>query len=173
LIRSSILAWLLRLLVFGGIALLCLWTHSVAPAIGFALTWFPNYPLILVASIGALRLPRRLVTVHAIEPVLYSWAGVGLVKTVVTSRAWRLLVGLEAPRAQTSRREHLQRVEMLTMGAEVVHGTAFIFAASIALICAVTGKGSVALWIAAFNIGLNIYPVMLQRATRWRLQQLR
>ena len=172
-IRSTLLAWGLRLLVFGTITLLCVLSDSVFPAIGFALTWIPNYPLILVAMSGVLRLPRRLEAVHPIEPVLYSWVGVGLVKRVVTTRAWLLLVGLPAPQVETSRRKLLERVELLTKGAEVVHGTAFIFAASLALLCVAIGGVAAAIWISAFNIVLNGYPVMLQRSTRSRLQQAR
>ncbi len=172
LIPSSILAWGLRLLVFGTITLLCLLTDSLFPAIGFVLTWVPNYPLFLAAASGVLRLPRRLVTVHSIEPVLYSWAGVGLVKWIVTTRAWLLLVGLEEPKVQRSRRKLLEGVELLTKGAEVVHGTAFLFAAAMALFCVSIGGVSAAVWISLFNLGLNGYPVMLQRSNRWRLQQL-
>jgi hypothetical protein len=29
------------------------------------------------------------------------------------------------------------------------------------------------MWIVAFNVLLNGYPVMLQRANRWRVQQIR
>jgi len=169
-------AWGLRLLVIGTITLLCLLTHSVFPAIGFALTWIPNYPLFIAAAGGVLRLPRRLVKVHSIEPALYRWAGVGLVKRIVTNRAWLLMVGLEAPEGHTSRRKQMERVELLTKGAEVVHGAAFVFAGSMALLCGAIGGAiggvSAAVWIAAFNLGLNGYPVMLQRSNRWRLQQI-
>jgi hypothetical protein len=173
LITSSIFAWGLRLLVIGTITLLCLLTDSVFPAIGFALTWIPNYPLFIAAAGGVLRLPRRLAKVHFIEPVLYRWAGVGLVKRIVTTRAWLLMVGLEAPEGQTTRRNQMERIELLTKGAEVVHGAAFVFAASMALLCVAIGGVPAAVWIAAFNLGLNGYPVMLQRSNRWRLQQIR
>jgi hypothetical protein len=173
LIPSSIWAWGLRLLVFGGITLLCLLSDSVFPAIGFALTWIPNYPLFGAVATGALRLPRQLESVHPIEPVLYRWVGVGLVKRIVTTRGWLLLVGLAAPQVQASRREIMERAELVTKGAETIHGMAFVFASCMALFCLAIGGVPAAVWILVFNIGLNGYPVMLQRSNRWRLQQLR
>jgi len=159
-------------MVIGTITLLCLLTKSVFPLIGFALAWIPNYPLFLAAVSSVIRLPPQLEKVHSIEPVLYRWAGAGLVKSIVTSRAWPLLVGLEAPKKETSRSKLLESIENWAKVGEVVHGVAFMFAAFMALFCFAIGGTSAAFWISIFNLGLNGYPVMLQRSHRWRLQQL-
>jgi hypothetical protein len=165
-------AWGLRLLVFTGIGLLCWLDDSPIPAIAFALAWIPNYPLLGAVATGTVRLPRFLEPVHPVEPVVYRWAGVGVIKWLVTTRAWSTLVGLEPPPKAGSRHELLHRVELLTKGAEACHGAAFLFALSWALFCLAIGGAPAAVWILAFNIALNGYPVMLQRSNRWRLQQM-
>jgi len=166
-------AWGLRLLVFVGIALLCSLAGSIFPAIAFALTWIPNYPFFVAAAKGVLRLPRVLEPVHPIEPVIYRSAGVGLIKWSVTTHAWSLLVGLESPQKPNSRQELLIRAELLTKGAEICHGAAFVFATSMALFCLAIGGTPVAAWILVFNVALNGYPIMLQRSNRWRIRQIR
>jgi hypothetical protein len=166
-------AWGLRLLVCIGIAVLCLLADSIFPAIAFALTWIPNYPFFVAAAMGVLRLPRVLEPVHPIEPVLYRWAGVGLIKWLVTTHAWSMLVGPESPPKPKSRQELLIQAELLTKGAEICHGAAFVFAISMALFCLVIGGTSVVAWILAFNVALNGYPIMLQRSNRWRIHQIR
>lgn len=165
--------WGLRLLVLVGVALLCLLVDSVFPAIAFGLSWIPNYPILGAVMIGALRLPRFLEPVHPIEPILYRWAGVGLIKRIVTTRAWLMLVGLEPPQRPTSRQELLERVELLTKGAEICHAASFVFASGMALFCFAIGGTSVVAWILVFNVALNGYPIMLQRSNRWRIQQVR
>lgn len=167
------LAWGLRLLVLGGIAILCVSTRSAGPAFAFVMAWGANYPVLAAAGIGILRLPRALHEVHAVEPVIYRWAGVGIAKWVVTRRAWSLLVGLQPPAQLVNREDILNRVDFLTKGAEVCHGAAFIFASMVALLCLVLGWSSGAAWTFAFNVVLNGYPVMLQRSNRWRLQVVR
>jgi hypothetical protein len=167
------MVWGLRLLVFGGVALLCLMAHSGIPAVAFALVWGPNYPFFGAAMVGALRLPRFLVPVHSIEPTVYRWVGVDIIKWIVTTRAWLMLVGLEPPRKLSSRHAFLDRTEQVTKGAEICHGASFVFASCIALCCLAIGGNSAAVWILAFNIALNGYPIMLQRSIRWRVHRLR
>jgi len=96
-------AWGLRCLVLGGIALLCLSTGSARPAFALAMTWVPNYPFLGAAMIGVLRLPHFLERVYPTEAALYRWVGVGLIKAIVTSRAWQTLVALELPPKPSSR----------------------------------------------------------------------
>jgi hypothetical protein len=123
--------------------------------------------------IGALRLPRFLVPVHAIEPTVYRWVGVGAVKWLVTTRAWLLLVGLDPPQKLSSRHALLDRTERVTTGAEICHGASFVFASCSVLFSLAVGGASAAVWILTFNIALNGYPIMLQRSIRWRIQELR
>jgi glycosyl-4,4'-diaponeurosporenoate acyltransferase len=165
--------WGLWLVVFGAIALLCWLADSANPAFAFALAWGPNYPLFGAAMLGALRLPRFLEPVHPVEPALYRAVGVGLIKRLVTTRAWLILVGLEPPPKPASRRALLDRIELWTKGAEIIHIAAFAFASSTALFCLAVGATATAAWILAFNLLLNGYPVMLQRSIRRRVQLAR
>ncbi len=165
--------WALRIAVFAGIAVLCLLANSVSPALAFALVWIPNGVFLAFFIGGFMRLPRVLVHVHSIEPVIYRWIGVGLVKRIVTTRLWLMLVGLEPQPKPNSRDELLDRAEQVTKGAEVCHGATLILALAVAFICLFAGLASAAAWILVFNTALNGYPVMLQRSNRWRLHQIR
>jgi hypothetical protein len=170
---ARVAAWSLRLLVVAGIVLLCRLAHTGIPAVAFALAWVPNYPFLGAAMTGALRLPRCLVPVHAVEAAVYGWLGIGAVKRLVTSRGWLLLVGLEPPQKSPDHLTLLQRTDQLTQGAEVCHGASFVFATGMAVFCLAIGGHVATLWIVIFNIALNGYPIMLQRSTRWRVQTIR
>jgi hypothetical protein len=142
----------------------------------FALAWAPNglFGLFLLWFMrGALPLPRFLVSVQPMEPVLYGWLGVGLVKRIVATRIWPLLNGSwEPPPKPRNRQELLDRIEYATRAAEVIHGATFILGFLVALFLLAVGQFREAVWIVAFNVLLNGYPVMLQRANRWRVQQI-
>jgi len=81
--------------------------------------------------------------------------------------------GIQPHPKPTNRQELLDRIELSTMGAEVCHGATFLLAFLVALLLLAVGKFPEAMWIVAFNMFLNGYPVMLQRANRWRVQQVR
>jgi len=165
--------WGVRVLVIGGIAFLCSLADSGIPAFAFALAWGPNGIFLAAFMRGALHLPRFLEPVHPIEPVLYHWSGVGLVKRLVATRFWPMLMGFAPSPKPTSRRELLDRTELTTKGAEICHGATFVLALSISLVCVAVDQISAAVWILVFNIALNGYPVMLQRSNRWRIHQIR
>jgi hypothetical protein len=105
--------------------------------------------------------------------VLYRWVGVGWVKQIVATPLWPLLHGFEPPPKLKNRRELLDRTEHMARGSEICHAATFILAFFVALICMAVGRISQALWILAFNLVLNGYPVMLQRVHRWRIHQVR
>ena len=165
--------WGLRILVFVSLGFLCSLAGSGFPALAFALAWGPNGLFLVAFMRGALTLPRVLVPVRPIEPVLYRWVGVGLVKRIVATRMWPLLNGLEPPPKAKNRQELLDRVELTTKGAEVCHGATFMLVFFVSLLFLAAGAFSEFVWISAFNVLLNGYPVMLQRANRWRVQQAR
>lgn len=172
-IPLSAQVWGLRLLAMGSIVFLCSLAGSGLPALAFALAWGPNGLFLLAFTRGALQLPRFLVPVRPIEPVIYRRLGVGLVKRIVATRMWPLMNGLEPPPKSKNRQELLERTELTTKGAEVCHGATFILVFFVALFCLAVGQYSEVLWIFAFNLLLNGYPVMLQRVNRWRVQQVR
>jgi hypothetical protein len=81
--------------------------------------------------------------------------------------------GWKPPPKPRNRQEFLDRTESATIGAEVCHGATFILASLIALLLLFVGQFAEAMWIVAFNVLLNGYPVMLQRVNRWRVQRAR
>jgi len=120
-----------------------------------------------------MRLPRFLEPVYPIEPVLYRWLGVGLVKRIVESPVWPMLNGFEPPPKLKGRQEFLVRTELTAKGAEMCHGATFILVLAITIYCAGVGRSLEAVWLSVFNLLFNAYPVMLQRSHRWRIQQVR
>ena len=165
--------WALRVLAITLMAFLCWLSDSPTPAVAFALSWGPNGLFLVAFMKGVLRLPRKLEIVHAMEPQLYQWIGVGLVKRIVATRIWPMLVGMEPPPKVTGRRELLMRTELSTKGAEVCHGATLLLVLSVSMYCVAIGQISEAVWILVFNVAFNGYPVMLQRLNRWRIQQIR
>lgn len=122
---------------------------------------------------GTLGVPRFLVSIHPMEPVLYRFLGVGLVKRIVATRIWPLVIGWEPQPKPRNRQELLDRIESAAKGAEVCHGATFILATSVALLLFAVGCFAEVAWVVGFNLLLNGYPVMLQRVNRWRVQQIR
>ena len=173
-IPTSAQLWGLRLLFLGSLVVLpCALAGSSFPAFAFAVTWGPNGLFLVLFMRGALSLPRFLVSVQPVEPVLYRWVGVGFVKRIVATGTWPLMHGWKPPPKPRNHEELLNRVESSTIGAEVCHGAAFIFALLVALFFLAVGQFPEAVWVVAFNMLLNGYPVMLQRVNRWRVQQIR
>jgi hypothetical protein len=172
-IPLSVMVWALRITAVGIIIGLCVLAGSGIPSLALAVVWGPNGLFLSLFMRGALHLPRFLEPVKPVEHVLYRWVGVGLVKKIVATRVWPLMHGFEPPPKPKNRQELLERTELSTKGAEVCHGATFILALFVALFCLAVGRFFEAMWIFAFNVLLNGYPVMLQRVNRWRLQQLR
>jgi hypothetical protein len=166
--------WGLRILFLGGLGVLpSALAGSPFPAFAFGLAWGPNGMFLTWFMRGALHLPCFLVAVHPMEPVLYRWLGVGFVKRIVATSMWPLLNFQEPPTKPKSREELLDRIELSTKGAEVCHGATFVLAFLVALFLLAVRRFPEAMWIVAFNVLLNGYPVMLQRVNRWRVQQIR
>ncbi len=172
-ISVSARLWALRLLFCAFPVFLSTLANSSLPLWAFALAWGPNGIFLSAFMRGALRLPRLLEPVHPFEPAIYRWAGVGLIKRIVETRTWPLMAGFEPPPKAKSRQELLDRTEETARGAEICHAATFLLASLVMLICLAVKNYAAALWIFAFNMLLNGYPVMLQRTHRHRIQQIR
>lgn len=164
--------WILRVLAVAALVLLCVIADSGEPTWAFALTWGPNGLFLIAFSRGKLRLPELLEPVHPVEPVIYRWLGVGWIKRIVATPTWPLFMGSEPPPKSKTRHELLHRTEFATKGSEICHGATFVLASIVAAGFLTAGRVSAAAWIMAFNMLLNGYPVMLQRANRWRIHQV-
>jgi hypothetical protein len=165
--------WALRVLSVAVIVGLCALAGSGIPSWALALAWGPNGLFLMAYTRGVLKFPRALEAVHPAEPVLYRWAGVGLVKRIVATRMWPMLLGFEIPPKPPNRRAFLDATERSMRGAEICHAATFVLALCIAAYCLAVGSISLAVWLLGFNLLLNGYPVMLQRSNRWRVQQVR
>ncbi len=172
-IPLSVKVWGLRILMIASIVFLCVLAGSGIPSLASALAWGPNGLFLWAYMRGRLPFPRFLEPVKPLEPVLYRWLGVGLVKRIVANRTWPMLIGHDVPAKLTYSQELLDRAEITMKGAEICHGATFVLAFSVALFCLAVGRIPEAAWILVFNQLLNGYPVMLQRSNRWRIQQLR
>ena len=166
--------WGLRILFFSSFVVLpCALAGSPFPALAFALAWTPNGLFLVWFMRGTLHLPRLLVAVHPMEPVLYRWLGVGLVKRIVETRLWPLMHGWKPPPKPKNHDELLVRIDLSTQGAEVCHGATFMLVSLVALCLLAFGRFAETAWVVAFNVLFNGFPVMLQRANRWRVQKIR
>ncbi len=165
--------WTLRVLVLTTLVLLCVLARSNVPALALALAWSPNGLFLFASTRGILVLPRALESVHPLEPVLYRRLGVQLVKRIVTTQEWPLLIGFEPLPKPKTREDFFDRTQRSAKGAEICHGATFLLACLVAVWYLVDGRISTAAWIMAFNVALNAYPVMLQRTTRWRVNRSR
>jgi len=172
-ISATAKLWGLRILFGAFPVFLCTLASSSLPMWAFALTWVPNGFFLSAYVKGALRLPQYLEPVHPVESLIYRWAGVGLIKRIVETRTWPMLGGFLPPPKAKNRQELLNRTEETARGAEVCHAATFILALLVLLTCLAMNKIAAAIWIFAFNMLLNGYPVMLQRTHRWRIQQIR
>jgi Glycosyl-4,4'-diaponeurosporenoate acyltransferase len=171
---TSVQLWGARIVFIGSLVVLpCVLAGSPFPAFAFALAWGPNGLFLWWFMRGVLHLPLFLVPVKPVEPVLYRWLGVGFVKRIVATPMWSLMNGQEPPPKPRNPQELLVRIDLSTRGAEVCHGATFLLVFLVALFFLAVGQFSEAVWLAAFNILLNGYPVMLQRANRWRVQHIR
>ena len=167
-IPVSVQVWGIRLSL-----LLLFLVDDGKPAMAFALSWGPNGLFLYLLQRRLLKLPSFLVPVHSTEPTLYRRLGVNFVKRIVVTRLWHLVVGVETPVKPRHRRELLDQTKNTTLGAEVCHGATLVLIFMVALCYVAVGRYSGAVWISAFNVALNGYPVMLQRVNRFRVAQIR
>jgi hypothetical protein len=170
-ISLSAKVWGFRILIVVTLVLLCVLAGSGVPAWALAIAWSPNGLFLVAYTKGALHLPRLLERVHPLEPAVYRWLGVGLVKRIVANRVWPMIHGMKPPPRSKDREDFLNRIEGDMKAAEICHLATFGLASCIAALYIAAGRNPVALWILVFNVLLNAWPVMLQRSNRWRMQQ--
>jgi hypothetical protein len=171
-IPVSAKVWGLRILLVVVIAVLAAATSGIA-SWALVIVWPLNGLFLWLFMRGNLRLPQVLEPVYPVEPVIYSWLGVRLVKSVVETPLWPMVNGFEPPPKAKSQQELLDRMEQTARGAEICHLATFAFASLAMAIYLAVGNIPTAIWILVFNLLLNGYPVMLQRVHRWRIQQIR
>ena len=165
--------WALRFLVIATIVSLTFVTGSNAPALGLMVAWTPNVLFLVGFQQRVLRFPRFLEPVSPIEPALYRWLGVGLLKPIVASPLWPMIHGADPPAKLTDRQALLDRTETDAKRAEICHLATFFVVIFAALYYRSDGRITEAAWITGFTVLLNGYPVLLQRVHRLRVRNLR
>lgn len=161
--------WTFRILLILAVVSLCALARSPIPSWALAIAWSPNGFFLAAYMKGVLRFPRVLEPIHPLEPALYRWLGVGLVKRIVANDVWPRIHGFKPSPLPKNREEFLYRIEFGMKAAEICHAATFILAACVAGYCVAVAQGALALWTMVFNVLLNAYPVMLQRFNRWRM----
>lgn len=161
--------WTLRVLIVAGIVLLCALAKSGIPSWALAIAWSPNGLFLAAFMRGLLPFPASFERIHPLEPAIYRGLGVGMVKRLVANPVWPRLMGFPPPPKPKERRQFLAHIERDMKCAEICHAATFVVASLVALLYVAGEQTDVAVWITVFNVALNAYPVMLQRANRSRL----
>ncbi|MDV6375034.1 hypothetical protein [Deinococcus arenicola] len=99
----------------------------------------------------------------------YQTVGVLSFNRVLDLTRWNL--SIKKARGFTGKRGGLDRLAEATWRSELGHGWCLLMALLIAAPLWFSLAG-VASWLLALAVPLHIYPIMLQRVLRWRVQQL-
>lgn len=99
----------------------------------------------------------------------YHWLGVPLFRRLVR-RGPLSIFNRALPEAW--HRGDPERIERETRAAEGAHAVAFLMVLALALVSFVRGDPERAIWLAALDVPINFYPVLLQRDHRHRLADL-
>ncbi|GAA1107586.1 glycosyl-4,4'-diaponeurosporenoate acyltransferase CrtO family protein [Nocardiopsis metallicus] len=141
---------------------------------GFAFAWVTHFVLMAWVSVVLDARPGPLehpwFRVRSWEPGCYRALGAGLFGWVLESTGWNRVVRRD--RAFDGTRAGLLGLDQLTRSSETGH----LMCATVTVIVAVAalwaGAWGGALWLVALGVVLHVYPVMLQRSLRSRIQAL-
>ena len=140
----------------------------------FAVNWLAMCWMGTAGRVLRLPLPERYFEIRDFERSgrLYEALGVRLVKSVVRRGPLHLFnPGLRLPAERTP--AQLGELEQRMREPETGHVWVFVIVTLVTAHAATRGWWSAAGWTMAFNVALNVYPVMLQRYNRrWLLEQL-
>jgi hypothetical protein len=102
---------------------------------------------------------------------LYRWFGVRYYASALRRIGWEKIRRQERP--ITRDMESIIQFERWTRGAEAVHALAAIAVAGITVWVGFIGSPSDTKWLVLSNVLFNVYPVMLQRYNRPRVEGIR
>lgn len=141
---------------------------------GFAFAWVTHFVLmawisvVLDARTGPLERPWFRVSTWELR--CYRALGVRLFGRVLERTGWNRAIGRD--RVFDGTRAGLVALDQLTRGSETGHLMCLGVAAVVAVAALWVGEWGGALWLVALGIVLHVYPVMLQRSLRMRIQAL-
>ena len=151
-----------------------------SPVFAFMVNWFAFCWAGMVVSVvkpaAYLILPERYYAVKDFEQTgqVYERLGIRLIKRLVYRGPFRVF----SPTMRLSKFSEglnvsaLRRLEHETRKGEATHLFVFVLVLPFVGYAALRGWLDAVLWLMTFNVILNVYPVMLQRYHRNRLQKL-
>lgn len=147
-----------------------------SPFFAFLLNWFVVCWAGVVNPAVYLLLPEQYYATKDFERTgrVYELLGVRLFKWLVYRGPFRVFSpNMRLSRFSEGRDPHtLRRLEHYTREGEASHVLVFVLVLPFAGYAALRGWLDAVVWLMAFNVILNIYPVILQRYHRNRLQKL-
>lgn len=141
---------------------------------GFAFAWVTHFALmawvsvVLNARTGSLEHPWF--PVGPREPGWHRPLGVHLFGRALERTGWNRAIGRD--RAFDGTRSGLAALDQLTRSSETGHLMCLGAAAVVAVAAVGAGERGGALWLVGLGVVLHVYPVLLQRSLRGRIQAL-
>lgn len=166
--RLVLLALLTTAIAAGGIV--AAWVF-IGPS-GFVFAWVTHF--ILMAWVSPLVHPRMRVPdyewcrVRLWEPPLYGALGVQVFGKLLDVIGWNRLISRE--RAFDGTRQGLDGLDQHTRRSEVGHSVCLLITSVLAFGLLASGSRVGALWLMGLAVPFHLYPVLLQRLLRSRIQ---
>ncbi|WP_162794566.1 hypothetical protein [Nocardioides houyundeii] len=141
---------------------------------GFTFAWVTHF--ILMAWVSSIVGPRVHIPSHGWlrvrpwEARLYPALGVRLFGKLLDVIGWNRVIARE--RGFDGTREGLKELDQHTRRAEVGHSICLFVTAAVAFGVLSTGAWRGAVWLVALGLLLHLYPALLQRLLRARLQSI-
>jgi hypothetical protein len=136
-----------------------------------AVHWFSGVLIIMLAGPMGLSLPDGW---HRLRPwetdgSIYHWFGIEPYRKALLASPF----GPNAFLKFEGRRAQFPELEQFTRNAEMGHLTLLVASAGATAVALLTGYSRTAFFLTVVNVPWNVYPVLLQRYTRARLQGIR
>ncbi|MGO1192543.1 MAG: hypothetical protein ACTMHH_01605 [Nesterenkonia sp.] len=166
--RAMVLALLTTAIAAGGVA--AAWVF-IAPT-GFVFAWVTHF--ILMAWVLSVVRPRVRIPdydwlrVRFWELRIYTGLGVRIFGKGLDVIGWNQIIAKE--RGFDGTRRGLGELDQHTRRSEIGHNICLLVTAALALGILMTGSWAGALWLAALAVPLHLYPTLLQRLLRSRIQ---
>ncbi|WP_185996033.1 glycosyl-4,4'-diaponeurosporenoate acyltransferase CrtO family protein [Nocardioides campestrisoli] len=168
--RVMLVASLTTALAAGGVAAAWVFLGRT----GFAFAWVTHF--ILMAWVSSVVGPRvripdhRWLRVGRWEARLYPALGVRLFGKLLDLIGWNRVIA--RARGFSGTREGLKELDQHTRRSEVGHSICLAVATAVACGVLETGEWRSAAWLLALGLPLHLYPVLLQRLLRARIQSM-
>lgn len=141
---------------------------------GFVFAWVTHFILMAWASLvfgPRMRVPDYdWMRVKRWEPRVYMYLGVGLFGKLLDVTGWNRIITKE--RGFDGTRRGIDGLDQHTRRSELGHVMCLLGTVFLAIGALVTGRWEGALWLVGLGVPLHVYPILLQRVLRCRIQAL-